>query len=93
MTRPENCGRDSLLADEERRQRPGDVALGLVVEPLPRGRIGLEADRVRDPVLLLPELVELLRRHELDLRELGLVGDRPDVALGGEFEERRHGRN
>ena len=32
-------------------------------------------------LLALPQLVELLRGHQLDLRELGLVGDRRDVAL------------
>jgi hypothetical protein len=42
--------------------------------------------------MALPQLVGLLGIHELDLRQLRLVGDRGDVALGGEVEKRVRGR-
>ena len=53
----------------------------------PGGLVALEVDRVRRPRLALPQLVELLRVHQLDRAELRLVGDRADVALGGEVEK------
>ena len=46
---------------------------------------------MRGPGRPLPQPVELQRRHQLDLGELRLVGDRRDVALNREIEQAGHG--
>ena len=74
-------GRDALLADEERGEPP-EALLLLLVERRPVLVVVLEVDRLRVPVLALPQLVELLRVHQLERRpELPVVGDRAEVAL------------
>ena len=88
---PGELGGDPLLADEERGQIPGHIAALLIGEAGPVLLVLGEVDRLGHPVLLLPQLVELLGVHQLDGGELGLVGDRADVALLGQIEERgRH---
>src|SRR4051812_21670509 len=84
-------GGDALLADEEGRQEPDDEVLVLALERRPVLAILREVDRVRRPGLALPQLVELLGLHQLDLGQLRLVGDRPDVALLRELEQGGHG--
>ncbi len=81
---------DALLADEERRQPVHHLLALVLVQRLPVAPIGVEVDLVRRPVLALPQPVELERRHQLDLRQLGLVADRRHVALNGEVQQARH---
>src|SRR6185503_17003563 len=88
---PGELRRYALLADEERREPPqAFLAIGLG-ELRPVVRVLAQVDLLRGPLLALPELVELLRLHELDVAaELSLVGDRARVDLLRELEERGH---
>ena len=83
-------GRDTLLADEERRQVPRQPRAQLGVHPLPVAHVLREVDRVGLPVLALPQLVQLLGGHERHRRQLRLVGDRPDISLACQIQQRRH---
>ena len=84
-------GGHALLADEERAEPP-EVLLPVVVGQLgPVLLVALEVDRLRLPVLALPQLVQLLRVHQLERPvQVGVVGDGRDVALAGEIEEGGH---
>ena len=75
----------ALLADEERGQVPRHLLAQLAVQARPVLLVLGEVDRVRLPVLALPQLIQLLRRHQRDGRQLGLVGDGADVTLTGEI--------
>jgi AcrR family transcriptional regulator len=66
-----------------RRSRSGSAAQS--------ARSRAKVDRVRRPLLALPELVELLGLEQRDRREPALVADRADVALRGQIEEMGHG--
>ena len=83
--KPGELRRHSLLADEERRQVPGHVLAQIAIELSPVRAILLEVDRVRLPVLALPQLIQLLRVHQFDRGQLGLVGDGADVTLTGQI--------
>src|SRR5215217_3352266 len=83
-------GGDALLADEERREVPGHPAAVLLAEARPVGLVLLEGDVLRAPALALTQLVELLGIHQLYRAEIGLVGDRADIALAGELEQVGH---
>ena len=62
------------------RSRPVDAILG-------------EVDRVRLPVLALPQLIQLLRLHQFHRGQLGLVGDGADVTLTGQARAARAWRS
>ena len=53
--------RHALLADEERGQAPEMLLLVLLGQRSPVLLVALEVDRLRLPLLALPQLVELLR--------------------------------
>ena len=84
-------GGHPLLADEERAEPPEVLLLVLVGELGPLLLVALEVDRLRLPLLALPQLVELLRLHQLERAvEVRVVRDRGDVALAGQVEKRGH---
>jgi hypothetical protein len=85
-------GGHALLADEERAEPP-EVLLLLVLGQLgPLLLVALEVDRLRLPLLAFPQLVELLRVHQLERPvQVGVVRDGRDVALAGEVEKGGHG--
>ena len=86
-------GGHALLADEERAQPPEVLLLVLVAELGPLLLVALEVDRLRLPLLALPQLVELLRLHQLERSvKVRVVRDGGDVALAGEVEEGGHVR-
>src|SRR5207244_7421146 len=58
-------GRDSLLRDHQRRQRPEHEVACLAVHGLPLLAIGVEVDLERVPLLVLPLVVEPLRPLQL----------------------------
>ena len=81
-----------LLSHEERREAPEMLLPLLLRQRRPLLLVSLQVDRLRLPLLALPELVELLRGHELEgAVEIRVVADGCDVALRREIQKRGHG--
>ena len=80
----------ALLADEEGRQAEEHLLAQALGHGIPVAPVGAQVDLVRDPVLALPQPVELERSHELDLAEPRRVAQRGDIALHGQIKQTRH---
>ncbi len=80
----------ALLPDEEGRQAPDELLARLGTEPRIVLGVAAQVDRVRGPVLALPQLVELLRVHEPQGAGLLLGAKGSRIALLRELLERRH---
>jgi hypothetical protein len=85
-------GGHALLADEEGAEPPEVLFLLLLAQLGPLLLVALEVDGLRLPLLALPQLVQLLRVHELERPvQVRVVGDGGDVTLAGQVEKGGHG--
>src|SRR5439155_22551767 len=78
---------DALLADEEGREPVHPLAALVGSESLPVLAVAREVELLREPLLPLPQLVELLVVEELDLAPVGRLEQRRVGALGEELAE------